>query len=639
MACSPAVPAGVYGLHKASGDELVKSINAPQDTLPPPPSQAAVEGFQPGHTRRDHPLLSQIEEEVAHIRHEVERRACSIYEKQGFYEQLMRALHKVDSELQDLQNEERTRRKALVQSINALQDTLPPPPSQATPGTTLLDNILRGQPPPHTVADMNTAQQTREDPRKRISFAVNDSGDVVPANLPADTAEDPQPTPNVESGNTADDPSTPSSRPKKARPGSMKAVATAAKTTTPKRSTLQRMVTGLFGPQGTRATGKPLDLSTLRSHVPGPADELLVATEDAQSTPTVESGNTVDGPLTPSSCPKKTSPGSKKAVALAAATTHHDAHISPAELNALFSCRVHSVLDIDRAEAHALALRAEAALAGYADADNLVLKGALIRDLLAVPRRFLSVLKTARSKAFFARNPDFNAASKNIRPARIVRGEQLGRAGYLGKSASVLSSTNLRMTMDPAKLKIKLEELHPQAALPAPAPIALPSWLTLPTDLVSSSVSKARHGTAPGRSGWTEELLTHCFKHSPVFLRDFTALQRDLLNGSVDPDTQPFIRDQLLLGLPKPKDGVRPIAVGECITKTAASFGLQRVLPAANEYFAGVQYALIPGGAEVIIHDMRKRSTDGETIVTIDFRNAFNSVDRRHILGKVRPNG
>jgi len=43
MACSPAVPAGVYGLHKASGDDLVKSINAPQDTPPPPPSQAAVE--------------------------------------------------------------------------------------------------------------------------------------------------------------------------------------------------------------------------------------------------------------------------------------------------------------------------------------------------------------------------------------------------------------------------------------------------------------------------------------------------------------------------------------------------------------------------------------------------------------------
>jgi len=77
----------------------------------------------------------------------------------------------------------------------------------------------------------------------------------------------------------------------------------------------------------------------------------------------------------------------------------------------------------------------------------------------------------------------------------------------------------------------------------------------------------------------------------------------------------------LLLGLPKPKAGVRPIAIGECITQTAASFGLQRVLSAANEYFAGVQYVLLPGRAEVIIHDIRRRSTAGETIVTIDFGN------------------
>jgi len=90
--------------------------------IPPPPSQVP-KPSQPTSANPKHLLLFQIEEEYKCIQQKVER-SKSIQEKQGFYEQLQRALYKTDNDLQDLDDDLRARRKALVKRITALQDAL-----------------------------------------------------------------------------------------------------------------------------------------------------------------------------------------------------------------------------------------------------------------------------------------------------------------------------------------------------------------------------------------------------------------------------------------------------------------------------------------------------------------------------------
>jgi hypothetical protein len=124
--------------------------------------------------------------------------------------------------------------------------------------------------------------------------------------------------------------------------------------------------------------------------------------------------------------------------------------------------------------------------------------------------------------------------------------------------------------------------------------------------------------------------LFYCLA-DPAFAREFAQMVRDILNCAVPPSVLPFLRASLLVPIPKKPNGVRPIAVGEAFVRIAGAIALRAVLPGASAEFLGTQFALEKGGAEKIIHHARARLGEGKSIITIDFRNAFNSISRKAV--------
>ena len=97
-----------------------------------------------------------------------------------------------------------------------------------------------------------------------------------------------------------------------------------------------------------------------------------------------------------------------------------------------------------------------------------------------------------------------------------------------------------------------------------------------------------------------------------------------------------------LTALNKNKTGIRPIAVGEVIRRLVAKCIAKEAAIEAVELFGSKQLGVaVKGGAESIVHATkitfgRKKSVKSGGILQTDFRNAFNSVKRSHLLGSTK---
>jgi hypothetical protein len=106
---------------------------------------------------------------------------------------------------------------------------------------------------------------------------------------------------------------------------------------------------------------------------------------------------------------------------------------------------------------------------------------------------------------------------------------------------------------------------------------------------------------------------------------------QDVCNGALPDIVAERLRCSRLVAIPKPPAGVRPIAVGEVIVRLSASLALRRVLEHLLQEFEGLQYGLSERGCESIVHHFRTAHANGDTLITLDARNAFNTLRRECI--------
>jgi hypothetical protein len=92
-----------------------------------------------------------------------------------------------------------------------------------------------------------------------------------------------------------------------------------------------------------------------------------------------------------------------------------------------------------------------------------------------------------------------------------------------------------------------------------------------------------------------------------------------------------------LVALRKPDAGVRPIAVGEALYRVIGRLVLKtdKIMASSNaaSYVGRHQYGVAyPGGVEAPVHAVRELHDSNElrALVSLDWRNAFNSIDRVH---------
>ena len=219
----------------------------------------------------------------------------------------------------------------------------------------------------------------------------------------------------------------------------------------------------------------------------------------------------------------------------------------------------------------------------------------------------------------------------------------LAREGFDGKACAALLAEGLCPATP--ETVAELRALHPAQPTPTPCPMeALP----LGPDLTPAAVSRALRSfpasTAPGPSGLrVQHLRDACLPGSTdAFIDHLLAIVALLSNGQACVAAAPFLAGASLVAVPKPRGGVRPIAIGEVLRRLTGKCLMESVRGRAREHLFPAQVGVaVPAGAEAAVHAVRAwatrhRDAANKVLLKLDFTNAFNTVSRQQVLHHVR---
>jgi hypothetical protein len=122
--------------------------------------------------------------------------------------------------------------------------------------------------------------------------------------------------------------------------------------------------------------------------------------------------------------------------------------------------------------------------------------------------------------------------------------------------------------------------------------------------------------------------------HEAAVLEQLTAVVQLLVRGEAPMAVAPSLAGAGLLAMPKPKGGIRPIAIGEVLRRIVGKFLCTSVKKEAKTFFHPCQVGVaFPGGIDAAVHSARswrhRNATDTwKVLVKFDFANAFNCVSR-----------
>jgi hypothetical protein len=229
--------------------------------------------------------------------------------------------------------------------------------------------------------------------------------------------------------------------------------------------------------------------------------------------------------------------------------------------------------------------------------------------------------------------------------------------GLLSRAFKSLTSMGVRDTRHPL-IRARLLELHPQVAPPASLePPACRPWV-LPTGAIIKQMLSFPVGSAAGLDGFYPQYYRDMLQGLDTDSRDKFAkasapyLQLHL-NGLIPPQVSSLVSSAHLHALVKgPLDGfdARPIAISMALPRLISKIVLFSVTPTLSEdlFEKGQLGVGVPGGCETILHSIstymdyrstlsdEDRASDPKVCMTIDFTNAFNLIDRSHMLAQVK---
>ena len=147
-------------------------------------------------------------------------------------------------------------------------------------------------------------------------------------------------------------------------------------------------------------------------------------------------------------------------------------------------------------------------------------------------------------------------------------------------------------------------------------------------------------GSAAGPSGLRPQHLLDALSVQQFFdvPTNLQALVNKMLSGTVPDTVMPYLAGANLLAYRKPGGGVRPIAVGETLRRLVSKCAVASVKDEARGFFAPTQVGVaVPGGVEAAVLAVSTALTENPDLVAlkVDFRNAFNEVDRGTFLAEV----
>jgi hypothetical protein len=217
---------------------------------------------------------------------------------------------------------------------------------------------------------------------------------------------------------------------------------------------------------------------------------------------------------------------------------------------------------------------------------------------------------------------------------------------HLQRAARTLSSDATLLDTGDSDVQEKLKALHP----PLPSSSSLPPLPSnAPTVTVPSSSEMKRilessdNGAAPGPSGWGGNMVS-ILTNDDICVEGMSVLITNIINGDIPDEVRAHLISCRLVALGKKDNGVRPIAVGELFYRVAAAHAACIVRDDAAELLAPHQYGVgVNNGCTKIIHNISYSLTTvtNDTplaCLSVDFSNAFNTIDRSKLLKDVYSN-
>ena len=178
----------------------------------------------------------------------------------------------------------------------------------------------------------------------------------------------------------------------------------------------------------------------------------------------------------------------------------------------------------------------------------------------------------------------------------------------------------------------------------------VPDQFTPATDVTAaeiiSAITSFPNGSAGGVDGLKPQHLKDLITDSAGMVKDrlceeLAKLVTLMLNGKVLEEICPILYGASLTALKKKDGGLRPIAVGCTLRRLAGKVVSRRVMNEIGDLVRPIQLGYgTRGGAEAAVHATRayitEESAESQVLLKLDFKNAFNTVDRAKMLEEVK---
>lgn len=266
------------------------------------------------------------------------------------------------------------------------------------------------------------------------------------------------------------------------------------------------------------------------------------------------------------------------------------------------------------------------------------------QGLMSLPAQVLRKgSKRTVLRQIIRRTPDDAVPPPRLAPDRSDRDRLLRKTkelcadGHARRAAATLRRVPLPAAAPSAILEA-LKKLHPPGRSPLLPELRVPPVAIFadPETLIAI-VRKHATGSSAGPSGWTFDLIAQVLKHAPEFADALAEIVSAILNGV---ETSTALFECILVAVGKTGKVVngnlarelRPIAMGEVFVKLAELYALKIVCETGGLGLSSCQFGCgFPGGAERVVHELRKRVAAGQTLISFDCCNAFNTIDRSAI--------
>ena len=238
--------------------------------------------------------------------------------------------------------------------------------------------------------------------------------------------------------------------------------------------------------------------------------------------------------------------------------------------------------------------------------------------------------------------PARGAPRKRSAEQRRELATALAREGFDRKACDALVAEGL--CPDTPETAEALRALHPSQPAVAVDTAALPLAHEVVPDEVAKALRAFPVDTAPGPPGLRVQHLRKARQPGDtlVLMEQLAAVVNLLARGQACAAAAPVLAGASLVAVPKPKGGVRPIAIGEVMRRLTGKCLMTAVREEARAFLWPAQLGVgVPAGAETAVHTARawlsrqQAAGNRKVLLKLDFRNAFNCLSRQAMLATI----